>query len=37
VVLRRDAPDAPWLGVHTHFSLGLGVPQSTFGQRPARI
>jgi ketosteroid isomerase-like protein len=21
VVLRRDAPHAPWLGVHTHFSL----------------
>jgi ketosteroid isomerase-like protein len=21
VVLRRESPDAPWLGVHTHFSL----------------
>ena len=21
IVLRRESPDAPWLGVHTHFSL----------------
>jgi ketosteroid isomerase-like protein len=33
VVLRRDNPDVPWIGVHTHFSLGRGVPQATFGER----
>jgi ketosteroid isomerase-like protein len=33
VVLRRDAVDEPWLGVHTHFSLGRGVPQRTFGRK----
>jgi nitrite reductase/ring-hydroxylating ferredoxin subunit/ketosteroid isomerase-like protein len=36
VVLRRDDVDSPWLGVHTHFSLARGVPQRTFGHRPAR-
>jgi ketosteroid isomerase-like protein len=35
VVLRRDRVGEPWVGVHTHFSLGRGVPQSTFGQRVA--
>ncbi len=25
VVLRRDSPAAPWLGVHTHFSLAPSV------------
>lgn len=34
VVLRRTSFDEPWLGVHTHFSLGRGVPQSTHGKRP---
>jgi len=33
VVLRRDALDQRWLGVHTHFSLGRGVPQNTYGSR----
>jgi ketosteroid isomerase-like protein len=37
VVLRRDGVDAPWQGVHTHFSLARGVPQSTFGSKTARI
>lgn len=32
VVLRRDDADAPWIGVHTHFSLARGVPESTHGQ-----
>lgn len=36
VVLVRDEPGAPWRGVHTHFSLSRGVPQQSFGQRPAR-
>jgi ketosteroid isomerase-like protein len=33
IVLERDAPGSPWVGTHTHFSLGRGVPHSTFGQR----
>lgn len=36
VVLRRDSVGAPWLGIHTHFSLARGVPQQTFGTKPAR-
>lgn len=36
VVLRRENPSVAWVGVHTHFSLGRGVPQSTYGQREAR-
>jgi ketosteroid isomerase-like protein len=35
VVLRRDRVGAPWTGLHTHFSLGRGVPQRTFGTRTA--
>jgi ketosteroid isomerase-like protein len=35
VVLERASIDAPWIGVHTHFSLARGVPQRTFGQRTA--
>ncbi len=34
VVLTRDSIDKPWLGIHTHFSLGRDVPQSTHGARP---
>jgi hypothetical protein len=33
VVVRRTSVDEPWLGVHTHFSLGRGVPQSSHGTR----
>lgn len=33
VVVARDAPGAPWRGVHTHFSLARGVPQQSFGRR----
>jgi ketosteroid isomerase-like protein len=33
VVLRRDRVEAPWLGIHTHFSLGRGVPQRSHGKR----
>ena len=36
VVLRRNTTDAAWLGTHTHFSLGRGVPQSSHGVRPIR-
>jgi ketosteroid isomerase-like protein len=32
-VLRRAAIDAPWVGVHTHFSLERDVPSSTHGTR----
>ncbi len=34
VVLHRQV-DGSWLGVHTHFSLARGVPQSTHGERRA--
>ena len=37
VVLRRDTVDAPWMGVHTHFSLARGVPQRTHGSKPSTI
>lgn len=33
VVLRRDALGRPWIGTHTHFSLGRGVPQRSHGSR----
>lgn len=36
VVLRRVTVDAPWLGIHTHFSLARGVPQLSHGQRKPR-
>lgn len=36
IVVRRAGPRADWLGVHTHFSLARGVPQTTHGDRPAR-
>jgi len=36
VVLRRDEINTSWLGMHTHFSLGRGVPQSSYGSRPVR-
>jgi nitrite reductase/ring-hydroxylating ferredoxin subunit/ketosteroid isomerase-like protein len=35
VVLARASIDEPWLGMHTHFSLGRDVPQSTHGARPS--
>ncbi|MGD9705761.1 MAG: ketosteroid isomerase [Acidimicrobiia bacterium] len=33
IVLQRSATGAPWIGTHTHFSLGLGVPQTSHGAR----
>ena len=36
IVLRRSGLRADWLGVHTHFSLARGVPQTTHGTRQAR-
>jgi len=36
IVLRRSDVSAPWRGVHTHFSLARGVPQTTHGDRPVR-
>ena len=29
--LRRDSVDAPWKGIHTHFSLNRDVPQKSYG------
>lgn len=36
IVLRRSDVSAPWRGVHTHFSLARGVPQTTHGKRTVR-
>jgi ketosteroid isomerase-like protein len=36
VLLSRDNLDAPWLGVHTHFSLYPGTPNRSHGSRPAK-
>lgn len=36
VVLLRSDPAGKWVGHHTHFSLGRGVPQSTYGRRALR-
>ena len=36
VVLRRATREAPWLGIHTHFSLSRGVPQKSYGDRAPR-
>lgn len=36
IVLARDDVDREWRGTHTHFSLGRGVPQASFGSRPIR-
>ena len=33
VGLARESVDAPWRGVHGHFSLKRGVPQQSFGTR----
>ena len=35
LVLQRQA-DGRWLGVHSHMSLGRGVPQESHGSRPVR-
>ena len=34
-VLIRDGVDAPWRGIHGHFSLDRGVPQKSHGNRSA--
>lgn len=33
VVVQREEPGGAWRGVHTHFSLARGVPESTHGRR----
>ncbi len=33
VGLVRAATDAPWRGMHTHFSLNPGTPQTSYGDR----
>lgn len=35
VTLRRTSVDAPWRGVHTHFSLNRGTPGRSYGQPTA--
>ena len=35
IVLARQA-DGRWVGVHSHMSLGKGVPQDSHGQRPVK-
>ena len=35
LVLQRQA-DGRWLGVHSHMSLGRGVPQESHGARPVK-
>ncbi|TCZ61277.1 YybH family protein [Roseicella aquatilis] len=35
IVLARQ-PDGRWLGVHSHMSLGKGVPQDSHGRRPVK-
>ncbi len=35
IVLIRQA-DGRWLGVHSHMSLGKGVPQDSFGERAVK-
>ncbi len=34
VAFARPAPDQPWRGIHTHFSLNPGTPQTSHGKRP---
>jgi ketosteroid isomerase-like protein len=35
IMLQRQ-PDGRWLGVHSHMSLGRGVPQDSHGSRPVK-
>ena len=35
IVLRKQA-DGRWVGVHSHMSLGRGVPQDSHAQRPIK-
>ena len=35
IVLARQ-PDEGWVGVHSHMSLGKGVPQDSHGKRPVK-
>lgn len=35
IVLARQ-PDGRWVGVHSHMSLGRGVPQDSHGARPIK-
>lgn len=35
IILARQ-PDGRWLGVHSHMSLGKGVPQDSHGQRAVK-
>jgi len=35
IVLAKQ-PDGRWVGVHSHMSLGKGVPQDSFASRPVK-
>jgi ketosteroid isomerase-like protein len=35
IVLAKQ-PDGRWVGVHSHMSLGKGVPQDSHGKRPVK-
>lgn len=35
IVLQKQ-PDGRWVGVHSHMSLGRGVPQDSHGNRPVK-
>jgi hypothetical protein len=32
----QKQPDGRWVGVHSHMSLGRGVPQDSHGSRPIK-
>jgi ketosteroid isomerase-like protein len=35
-IILQKQPDGRWVGVHSHMSLGKGVPQDSHGQRPIK-
>ena len=35
-IVMQKQPDGRWVGVHSHMSLGRGVPQDSHGKRPIK-
>ena len=35
-IMLAKQPDGRWVGVHSHMSLGRGVPQDSHGKRPVK-
>jgi ketosteroid isomerase-like protein len=35
-IMLQKQPDGRWVGVHSHMSLGRGVPQDSHGSRPIK-